>query len=429
MTVGIGRSRSEQVGQGRSVLSVPTRSVRSDRSRITLAMLAVIVAVGCNSGPGVTMGDVELSLPPGTAEPNLMVTGGGAVVLSWHEPLDSGFALRFSVREDDGWSDPRTIVAGLPFFVNWADFPSMVELPDGNWAAHWLEKIAASTYAYHIKMVVSTDRGLTWGEPFSPHSDESLSEHGFVSMAAFEQNVGVLWLDGRQTLGHESERGPMSLRFTTLDTHGVPGRDVLVDDRVCDCCNTAMASVTDGIVVAYRDRSEEEIRDIAVRRISDGEWSEPLHVGNDNWHYPGCPVNGPALSSRGDDVAIAWYSAPGQRPLVQVAFSSDGGRSFGEPARVDEGSTLGRVDVAYLVDDLAIVTYLQQDDEDGTVRARLVSSDGDAGDPWTVAETLASRRSGFPIVAISEGKLFFAWTLPGDDGGVRVTTATLRGVN
>ena len=79
-----------------------------------------------------------------------------------------------------------------------------------------------------------------------------------------------------------------------------------------------------GPVAAYRDRSEAEIRDIAVRRLVGGEWSEPVHVGEDNWEIRGCPVNGPALAARGEDVAIAWFTGAGGTAKVSVAFSADG---------------------------------------------------------------------------------------------------------
>lgn len=388
-------------------------------------LAAAIGFFGCEAGPRIAMDEIELELPAGSGEPGMMVTQSGDVVLSWHEPADEGHALKFAIRGEDGWSNPSTIVSGRPFFINWADVPSMVEFSDGSWAAHWLEKLGPDTYAYGVKVKVSNDRGATWSEPFTPHRDETLSEHGFVSMAALGDHVGAVWLDGRQTV----DEGPMSLRFTTFDPHGVAGRDVLVDQKVCDCCNTSMVAVSDALLIAYRDRSDEEIRDIAVRRISNGEWSEPVHVGNDNWHYPGCPVNGPALSTLNGLTAIAWYSAPDQKPLVQVAFSSDRGRTFGEAFRIDQGPTLGRVDVNLLSSDLALVTYLNHQDEVGLVRGRLISSTGESSDPWTIAETSASRASGFPVVARAGDKLFFAWTLPGDDGGVRVTSADLHGVN
>ena len=48
----------------------------------------------------------------------------------------------------------------------------------------------------------------------------------------------------------------------------------------------------DGPVVVYRDRSEQEIRDISIVRLHDGKWSQPSSVFEDNWKINGCPVNG-----------------------------------------------------------------------------------------------------------------------------------------
>ncbi len=60
-----------------------------------------------------------------------------------------------------------------------------------------------------------------------------------------------------------------------------------------------------GPVVAYRDRSVDEVRDIAVVRRVNGTWTTPAVVHDDHWQIAACPVNGPALASRGDTVVIA----------------------------------------------------------------------------------------------------------------------------
>ncbi len=61
----------------------------------------------------------------------------------------------------------------------------------------------------------------------------------------------------------------------------------------------------------------------------------------------------------GDRVALAWFTAEGDSPRALLAFSTDGGRSFGAPIRVDEEQTLGRVDVAMLPDGRAVVSWLE----------------------------------------------------------------------
>ncbi|MBI3982455.1 MAG: exo-alpha-sialidase, partial [Gemmatimonadetes bacterium] len=149
-------------------------------------------------GPGFSVSGVEFTAPAGSGEPNLDATPDGRVVMSWFEKTgDKRHALRVAMRSDGAWSEPRTIVEGGDFFVNWADFPSILELPDGSWVAHWLQKTAASTYAYHVQIAISQDKGATWSKPVTPHRDLSPTEHGFVSMVPWRDGVGLIWLDGR----------------------------------------------------------------------------------------------------------------------------------------------------------------------------------------------------------------------------------------
>src|SRR5262245_60610497 len=85
----------------------------------------------------------ELQSPAGagSGQPNLAVSPDGRVHLSWIERIGEGrYSLRFSTKEGDGWSSPKVIAEGANWFVNWADFPSMIALPDGSLAAHWLAK-------------------------------------------------------------------------------------------------------------------------------------------------------------------------------------------------------------------------------------------------------------------------------------------------
>ena len=399
------------------------------------ALVFAAGALACEApAPGLVVGDIELAAPPASGEANLFATSDGRVILTWLERSGSEkFALRFAVRDGKEWSPPSTIVESDRFFVNWADFPSLVELPDGTWIVHWLEKVATSTYAYHVKLAISRDQGATWSEPIVPHRDDSPLEHGFVSMVPWGDGAALVWLDGREMTsadgrageGEELDSGEMGVRATTISAAGALGADELLDRRACECCQTALASTARGLVAAYRDRSEAEVRDIAVVRLVDGRWSEPTHVAVDNWVFPGCPVNGPQLSADGLRLVIAWFTAAEQIPAVYVAFSEDAGESFGTPVRIDDGDALGRVDVELLADGSALVTWLERTPKAAEVRARRVRMDGELGlgDAWRVAQTSEARSSGFPRMVRSGDEIVFAWTLPGDDGGVRVAAA------
>ena len=409
----------------------------SARSLNGLTLGSLLGLVGCvmldAGAPAFTVSGLELAVPGGR-EPNLDATSDGRVVMSWWEMTgDRSHALKVAVRSGGAWSEARTVVEGDQFFVNWADFPSVLELPGGSWVTHWLQKTAASTYAYHVKLAISQDKGATWSAPVTPHRDASPTEHGFVSMVPWQGGAGVIWLDGRAMAGgemasggdHDMPAGSMTIRFTTVTTDGSLGEDLLLDERTCECCQTALAATTNGLVAAYRDRSEAEIRNIAITRLVDGRWTEPQPVADDKWHYPGCPVNGPSLSASGDTVALAWFTAPEQLPKIYVAFSIDAGATWTAPIRVDDGKPLGRVDIELLADGSALVSWLQAT-ERAEIRARRVRRNGKVDPSWLVTETSEARASGFPRMARVGDEIVFAWTEVGEKGGVRVATATPR---
>lgn len=397
-------------------------SSSSDRIVVLLALLIAACAADGGRSPRL---DPEFTAPPGSAEPNLALGANGSAILTWHEKIaDRRHALKVAVRSGGRWSEPRTVLESDSFFVNWADFPSLVELPNGTWVVHWLGRIPGGVYAYHVNLAFSTDRGATWSRPVKPHRDASPSEHGFVAMVPWDDSTAALvWLDGRQMkiAGPADEgTGDMTLQFTTARAPGRFGPEALLDARTCECCQTALARTASGLVAAYRDRSPAEIRDIAVTRLVNGRWTEPRVVAADNWHYPGCPVNGPQLSARGDTVAIAWFTAPEQNARVFAAFSTDGGATWGAPIRVDDGRPIGRVDVELLSDGDALVSWLEGAGQGRVeVRVRRVSRRGGAGRAAPVAETRDARSSGFPRMLRVGDDVLIAWTT---DQGVRVSS-------
>lgn len=358
---------------------------------------------------------VETPAPTESLTPHLSSFGDG-LYLSWLERDGDGHELRVSRWNGTAFADARSIHASDRFFANWADFASVLPWGDGRLAAHWLEKAANGTYEYDVWIRVSDDDGRTWSEPERPHRDGTLSEHGFVSMVAMAPlsagGFAAVWLDGR-----EFEKGAgdneMTLRFTTYDADGF-GEEVLLDGRVCECCQTGMARTDDGLFVAYRDRSGEEIRDIGyVRYIDnggDGAWSEPAILNEDGWHLPGCPVNGPQVTAKGNRVAVAWFTASKDTPRVQVLFSDDGGESFGAPARVDDGNPVGRVDIEWLGDDVLVSWVERLEGRDGEVRTKMVASSGDVGTSLFVAKTGSGRASGFPRMTRFGDEVFISWT-------------------
>ncbi len=364
---------------------------------------------------------------PGSAEPFLTSGPDGRIYLSWLQAVDSAHALRFSAFDGSAWSAPRTIVQRRDFFVNWADFPSLHVMPGGRMAAHWLQRNGGGTFAYGVRIAQSMDNGGTWSAPVTPHRDSSETEHGFVALWHEGASLGAVWLDGRgySKAGHHPAN-EMSLRTTTLSANGTRRAEVQLDDRTCDCCQNAVAVTSAGPIIAYRNRSAEEIRDIYVTRRVGGTWKPGVAAHADNWKIAACPVNGPSLDARGQRVALSWFTAANDSARVNVAFSTDAGATFGAPVRIDGGSPTGRVDVKLMPNGAALVTWVERmGGEVAAVRARRVSSAGVAGVPVTIASSSAARASGFPKAIVTGRDVMFAWTVPGKPSTVRVARAPL----
>lgn len=384
------------------------------------------------AGPALVITEAQSPAGADTREPDLFAAADGRVIMSWVEKTgEKRHALRFAVRDAAGWSAPGTAAEGENWFVNWADFPSVIALPDGSLAAHWLVKSGPSTYAYDVNVARSKDGGRTWGRAVVPHTDGTKTEHGFVSLLPLaDGRLGAVWVDGRATKdvkeGHEEE-GPlpvsMQLRYAALGADGRLSDEVVLDERICECCQTSAVMTPEGPIAAYRDRSDQEVRDIYYVRGGAGGWSAPRPVHADNWQINACPVNGPSVAADGRRVALAWYTGEGETAKVQVAFSTDAGTTFGPPARVDDGGTLGRVDVVLLADGSALVCWMSGGAEGGANKVRRVAPDGTLGPVAVIASTDVSRSSGFPRMARVGDTVYFAWTQFGKPPQVHMATA------
>lgn len=357
-------------------------------------------------------------------EGNLFVNDKKEALLSWVAYIDdSTDALLYSRLINGKWSTPVEAARGNDWFVNWADFPSMVQFPGepDRLAAHWLQKSAAGTYDYDVRIAISEEGGENWNPSFIPHRDSIAAEHGFVSMVPLPNGrVLATWLDGRNTKTGASDTqgqdhghghgGAMTLRAAEFDAAGRLYEEVELDQRVCDCCQTDIALSRTGSVIVYRDRSEEEIRDISIVRQVGGNWTKPQKVHEDNWKIAGCPVNGPAIVAGQETLAVAWFTGANGESKVQVALSSDEGKTFTGPIRVDDGNPLGRVDIELYDDKTVIVSWLEQVEEAAEIRAALIGTGGKLGNSHTLVQTDPSRQSGFPVLKKRNQDFLLAWT-------------------
>ncbi len=375
--------------------------------------IAIIVSavLALAASPVPTVSEIKSPAPPGSGQPNLTVAADGRVFLSWIEPdTPQGYVLRFSVRGAQGWSAPKTIARGANWFVSDADVPSLAVLSDGTLAADWfVASVGPRSEAYDVNLVFSKDGGTTWSKPLMPHRDGKKRQHGFVSLVPTpDAKLAAIWLDGRNM--PSEEEGDMALMYTTIAANGTLGPETQIDNRACECCKTSMTATADGLVAVYRDRSDKEIRDISIVRYANGRWSQPQALTNDGWEIDGCPINGPAVSANGRNVAVAWFTAPDDKSQVYVLMSADSGKTFGKKIRIDDGNPIGRVDVVSRSSGAAVVSWVERTSQGAQVRVREVAANGTAAAPMNVSGTAGLGSGVFPRMVRSGDDIVVAWT-------------------
>ena len=368
---------------------------------------------GGDAAWSVTIEPVDSPAGPNSSEPQLTASDWG-VILSWVERAGAMAHLKFAERTSSGWSEPTTVASGNNWFLSYADPPTVQWRPDGSLVANWLVSTNPDYEGNDLQVSYSKDNGKTWARPFVPHHDGTEQQHAFASFFELPGNVlGVSWLDGRDTQPSDANPngGPMALRYAAYDAQWKRTAEGVIDQQACECCSTMAATTSEGVLIAFRDRSDKEIRDIAVSRFENGKWAEATTVHNDNFEVYGCPVNGPALSARGRQAAVAWFTVKNDQGQAYAALSNDAGRTWGAPIRLDEGVSLGRVDVELLDDGSAVATWVEYADSRSQLRMRRVEASGTRSDAVSVAAGIqGGSASGFPRFARHGDELVFAWT-------------------
>lgn len=407
---------------------------------------AASLITACNRSPSEVSTQIVVEVlpspaPVGSLVPQVSAMHDGSTILSWFEPRpDSGYTFRMAVYRKDEWSAPQTIVSDTRMTMFSAVLPSVASFQDGTLLSHWDIHVPgdADPYSNLIHVARSRDGGQSWSTPLVPHRDNVSGQHSFVSTFPASDSLGLVWLDARRqryippppgaSADEAQWHGNIGLQYTTIASNGGLGAEATIDSMTCECCPTAAAMTSRGPVVVYRDRQPaerevhfglSEIRDIHLIRLEGGRWRSPVRVNADNWLVTACPDNGPAVDAEGERVAVAWWTAAGDSPMVKIAFSENAGNSFGAALRLDQGNGDGQVTVA-LLGEGAIVGWLEQ----GETWARWVAPDGRMSAMVSLGPS--PHRSRLPRWLASDGSLFAVWTSKTANDATQVRVSQLR---
>ena len=367
---------------------------------LLLPLVRPAVAAEEKPAPAITFVDVASPAGPRALGASLTTAADGTIWLSWVEPAPANLAaaakksaghlhppapaagaparppntLRFSTyaAATRTWSPARTIATRADLPVSSSDFPQLVLDGRGTATAVWTDGHGGALLSS------SSDQGATWSTP-TPWSPGSAEVEMFSFARLADGRVLAAWLDGRAKKSGDPKQ-PQQLYARILHD---PAPDTLVDPSVCDCCQTTLTAFPDGgALLAYRGRTDTEVRDIRTARFRGKTWDDPRPLNNDDWRIAACPVNGPRLASDGGRVAAAWFTAADHDPRVLASFSPDAGTRFLLPLRLDRGKPVGHVDTLILRDGALLVTWLETD---GSLWLRRVTPDFSLDEPVALA--------------------------------------------
>jgi len=354
-----------------------------------------------------------------SGESSLLVDNEGQIYLSWIDlEADTLSKLQYAKLSNDKFGPAKTIAQGSDWFVNWADFPALVQFPQSKkLLAHWLQKSSEGTYDYDVRIATSSVTSEEWSPSAILHNDGVAAEHGFVSVTPYDDKLLAVWLDGRHMKkaaskdkehnDHGHGEGAMTLRSALIDKDNNISNRIELDNEVCECCQTDIAVTDAGPIVVYRN-SETGIRDIYYTRGIDNDWTIPKAIHEDNWQIAGCPVNGPRIDAKGSNVAITWYSGADQ--TVKVVYSTDSGSSFSLPIIVSDKETIGRLDVCFVSDSDFVVSYMEAENNDARIMIKKFAIGDNVSQAFLIGNTSSARASGFPRLATANSRLYVSYT-------------------
>ena len=376
----------------------------------------LLLAAGGVTAQAPAAAAVRLGVPGRLNSGASVAADGARVVVTWAATSDTGSDVYAAFSDDGGAS------FGAPARVNdvagdarmSGEQPPRVALGQGVKVA-WLSRQGSSSV---IRLATAAPGGHTFGPAATIHAGGLKGARGWQSLAVDREGAAhVVWLDGRA-----ADRGATrSMRqdiFHAVWRKDGSRRESRLATDVCFCCKTAVATGADGSVyVAWRHIYPPNIRDIAIARSTDGgkTFGPPARVSEDGWAIDGCPDDGPALAvdARGT-VHIVWPTLVSAAAGKGIFYSwSPDGRAFAPRVRLDEGAG-GAAHPQLAVDGDRVVAAWEQTTGNGPrafLRAIASLPRGASGAPaLTPVSVLGDDGSSYPALAAAGDAVVAAWT-------------------
>jgi hypothetical protein len=362
--------------------------------RISISVLLLLLFSGVVSG-GQMSGHKMTPAPGGKVDPWVANDGKGGFFVAYvdHTATSANVMLQHT-------SDGRQFSA--PVRVNHRigdgavrneNPPKVAVGPAGDVYVVWANE--KERYKGNIRFARSVNGGRSFESAIDVNSDASGPAVGraFQSIAVDHNGrIYIAWLDERNET--EESRGS-EIWFATSNDRGrtfSPDHRIVTD--VCDCCRIALALDSAGrIYVSYRMVP-------AVARSDDGRTFTPHVVNHDGWELNACPIAGATMTiDSADHVHVIWFTAPGDKPRLVVASSTDHAASFSKPQVFDSTAELAKHAHVVAVSPDRLAVAWDDSQNNSTVKWGLL-------DPVHATVQLLGSRPGasYPVIAAAKGR-------------------------
>ena len=166
--------------------------------------------------------------------------------------------------------------------------------------------------------------------------------------------------------------------------------------------------MADGPVLVYRNRTEEEYRDIYFAKMMDGVWQKESPVLEDNWQIGGCPVNGPSVNAVDDKFFVVWFTQA--NGYGEVKFKAFEGNGTSKLAIIDNGNlVMGNVNSSMVSNEQLAVSWLTASEEDRILlNLGLIDLESSSIKKIVIDEFDSNQRLSVPQVVYSDESLFLS---------------------
>ncbi|CAB1369814.1 sialidase family protein [Denitratisoma oestradiolicum] len=365
-----------------------------------VSLILAFLALGAFAGEG--HGPVKAGLKPALAA-GVALDGAGRLWWAWTE------AGHVHVQPEGGTAHRVNAVPEI-VAADGENRPKLAFGPKGEVFVSWTRPLG-KPYSGEVRLARSIDGGNSFSPPRTVNDDRREITHRFESMIVDgEGRLWLAWIDKRDQEDAKARRQPYAGAAIYVSSSADGGEhfgpDRKLDDHSCECCRLALTLDPQGRAWGlWRGVLDPNVRDHKLAPL-DGT-SAPVRATASDWRVDACPHHGPALAIGGDGVRhLAWFS--GKEGAAGLFYSrldasgrfldkplSFGGRGAAHPALAIAGQRL----------------WLAWKRFDGERTVLELMESGDGGEHWSAARIVAMTEgaSDQPQLLNGKGQVLLAW--------------------